>query len=491
MGQSWLLPPSVSDLIPVDHICYLVIAIVNGIEVCEIEKKYRFKPGNPAYPRRMLLRLLVQAAIDGVWSSRKIDKLTQENVVYMYLAGNAKPNFRTICNFRSENKGLIEAVFKKTVTSAKALGILKLGHLSTDGTKMKANASNNYTLSKAEIEAIREIIERGIAIDEEEDKLYGDKRGDELPPELNTQRKIREKLKEIEEASGRRLKSAAKRIIEQHALGDELQKEQIEDKLKKAEEELKKSGQKAVSLTDPEARFMENKKERIELSYNPQNTVDHDSGIIVANDVTQDCTDHHQLQPQVEKTEENVGELPEDTKLGFDNGYFSGANLRYLEEKGMDGYIPDSKQAGEMKGNKPKDGPYSKDKFEYDEDKDQFICPNGEMLSRKGEYEYNGKPLYAYYGANCGECPFRSGCAGEGKIRAITSDGYEAERRRMAAKMRSEAGKEEYKKRKETVEWIFGNIKQNMKFREFLTQGLESVRTEYNLLCSAHNLKVM
>ena len=120
---------------------------------------------------------------------------------------------------------------------------------------------------------------------------------------------------------------------------------------------------------------MENKKERIELSYNPQITADHDSGIIVANDVTQDCTDHHQLQPQVEKTEETVGELPDDTKLGFDNGYFSGANLRYLEEKGLDGYIPDSKQAQELKGKKPK-------------------------LS-----------------------PFRSECAGEGKKRVITSDG--------------------------------------------------------------------
>jgi len=97
------------------------------------------------------------------------------------------------------------------------------------------------------------------------------------------------------------------------------------------------------------------------------------------------------------------------------------------------------------------------------------------IRSDKGEYEYNSKPLYAYYGANCGECPFRSecACAGEGKIKVITSDGYEAERRRMAAKMQSEAGKEAYKKRKETVEWPFGNIKQNMKFREFLTRGIE------------------
>jgi transposase len=105
------LPPAVSDLIPVDHICYLVIAIVNSIEVAEIEKKYRFNPGNPAYSRRMLLRLLVQAAIDGVWSSRKIARLAHENVVYMYLTGNEKPDFRTICNFKRECKELIEEVF--------------------------------------------------------------------------------------------------------------------------------------------------------------------------------------------------------------------------------------------------------------------------------------------------------------------------------------------------------------------------------------------
>jgi transposase len=491
IGQSWLFPPCIADLIDENHICNLVVAVVSCIDVSEIEEKYLDQPGNPAYPRRMLLRLLVQAAIDGVWSSRKIDKLAHENVVYMYLAGNEKPDFRTLCNFRRDNKELIEAVFKETVTVARDLRILKLGYLATDGTKIKANASNDYTLSEEELKEIRRIVERGIEIDEEEDKLYGDKRGDELPPELNTQEKLRKKIKELEESRGGRLKRAAKRIIERHALGDELQKERIEDKLESAEYELKEGGHSVVSLSDPESRFMENKKERIELSYNPQITADHDSGIIVANDVTQDCTDHYQLQPQVEKTEESVGELPEDTKLGFDNGYFRGANLRYLEEKGLEGYIPDRTQAGEMKGNKPKDGPFSKDSFDYDEDRDQFLCPNGEILVRKGEYEYNGKPVYAYYGANCGECPFRSECAGEGKKRVITSYGYEGERRRMVAKMRSETGKAEYKKRSETVEWIFGNIKQNMKFREFLTRGLESVRTEYNLVCSAHNLKIL
>ena len=490
IGQSWLLPLDVSELIPEDHICNLVEIVVDSMDVGEAEQKYRSGPGNPAYSRRMLLRLAIMASLDAIWSSRKIAKLAHENVVYMYLAGHEKPDFRTIWNFKKECKGLIEAVFKETVAIAKVLGIPKLGHVSIDGTKTKANASNSHTLSKEEIEKIRQMVEHGITVDEEEDKLYGDKRGDELPPELNTKKKLREKIKEIEEASGKKMKNASKKIIEQYVLGDEDDKAKIMEKLDKAEEELTKSGQGAVSITDPESRFMENKKKRKELSYNPQIAVDHESGIILANGVTQDCTDHNQLHPQIEMTDENLGGLPEWTKVSMDNGYFSGPNLRYLEENGVDGYIPDSKQAQEMNG-KVKDGPYSKDKFVYDEENDQFICPNGEILTRKGEYVYKGKPQYSYYGANCGECPFREECAGKSKKRKITSDDYEAERRRMAGKMCSEKGKEEYKKRKETVEWPFGNIKQNLKFREFHTRGIENVRMEHNLVCTAHNLRVM
>lgn len=491
IGQSWLFPPCITDFIPEDHICNLVVAVVDNVDVSDIEKKYMSQPGNSAYPRRMLLRLLVQAAIDSVWSSRNVDKLAHENVIYMYLAGNEKPDFRTLCNFRKENKELIEDVFKKTVIIAKTLGILQLGHLSTDGTKMKANASNNYTLSKEEIEEIRWIIEKGIAIDQEEDRLYGDRRGDELPPELNTQEKIHRKIEEIEQCRGKKLKTAARKIIKQHACGNERRKKKIMEKVGKAEEEIKKSGQKAVSLSDPESRFMENKKKRKELSYNPQITVDHDSGVIVANDVTQECVDREQLQPMIERTEENIGKLPKGVKMSWDNGYYNGQNLRYLEEKELDGYIPDNRQAQEMKGKTLKDDLYSKDNFEYDEKNDCFICSQGEMLTRRGEYKYKGKLLYAYYGAPCSACSVRSACAGKNGWRVILSDDFEAERRRMSAKMRTEEGKKEYKKRCEAVEWPFGNIKQNLRLREFLTRGVENVRTEHNLVCTAHNMKVL
>jgi transposase len=491
IGQSWLFPPSISDLISKEHICHLVVEIVKNMDVSEAEKKYKSGPGNPAYSRKMLLRLMVQAAIDGVWSSRKISKLAHENVVYMYLAGNEKPDFRTICNFRKANEDLIEDTFKKTVMISRKLGILTLGHLSTDGTKIKANASNNNSLSKEQIEEIRRIIDKGIEIDEEEDRLYGDKRGDELPSELDTREKIRKKIEEIEKEMDTKLKRSAKNIIEQYAIGDDKQKEIVLNKLDKANEEITKSGQKAVSLTDPESRFMENKKKRMELSYNSQITVDHDSGIIVANDVTQNCTDYHQLKPQIENMVDNLGELPQGLKMSLDNGYYSGANLQYLEKREIDGYIPDSKQVQKMKRKKPKDNPYSKDKFGYGDEKDCFICPQGEILSIKRKYNYNGKIQYSYSGANCLKCPDQVKCAGKGKSRVITSDEYEAERRRMAAKMQTEDGKEEYKKRKETVEWPFGNIKQNLNFREFLMRGIDRVKTEHNLVSMAHNLKII
>jgi transposase len=101
VGQSWILSPAISGLIPIDHICYLIIAIVNSIDVSEVEQKYRSGPGNPAYSCRMLLRLEIIASVDPVWSSRKIAKLAHENVVYMHLTGNEKPDFRQICNLKS------------------------------------------------------------------------------------------------------------------------------------------------------------------------------------------------------------------------------------------------------------------------------------------------------------------------------------------------------------------------------------------------------
>ncbi len=145
-GQRWLIPLKLSDFIPEEHICNFVANLVNELDFSGVEGKYRHTPGKPAYSRRMLLRPVLMASIDGVWSSRKIAKLIRENIVYIHLAGTDTPDFRTICSFKMECRDLIEEAFKMTVKISKKVGMVKLDHIGTDGTIIKANANNNNSL---------------------------------------------------------------------------------------------------------------------------------------------------------------------------------------------------------------------------------------------------------------------------------------------------------------------------------------------------------
>lgn len=461
LGQTWLIPPSIDELIPENHICHLIIALVDKLDFSSIDEKYRCTRGRPAYPRKMLLRLLLMAYTDCVFSSRKIAKLAEENVIYMYINGGEKPDFRTICNFKIECKYLFAMAFLETVYFARTLGMVKLGKLPIDGTIIKANASNQHTISKEDLKLVQELIDKGILVDVEEDDLYGDERGDQLPP--GSQSKICEILDENDDFKGK-LHKAGFNLLNRYVKGDEEEKHKLQETITQAREELDKSEQDAVSLSDPESRFMKNKKDHTELSYNYQAAVDGDSSIIVASVVSQDPTDHKQLQPVIEQVEENLGPLPKGTIIPADNGYYGGENLHYLEEKGSDGYIPHKKQSSQMKG-KGKDNPYSKDKFSYDPLKDEFTCPEGGILTCKGKYfnKSTGKYFYTYYGAHCKDCPVKLECTGrKGRVKVISCNEYEPERQRMARKMETSKAKEVYQKRK-IVEQPFGNIKYNMK----------------------------
>ena len=208
--------------------------------------------------------------------------------------------------------------------------------------------------------------------------------------------------------------------------------------------------------------------------------------MIVANDVVQDPTDCEQLIPQVEEAERNLGKLPEGTKFSLDCGYHTGPNLRYLEDKKLEGYVPNKQQAAAAKGQDK--GPYSKGEFRYDEVRDCFICPQGNSIPQGTEYMYRGRMRYVYYSSSvCKQCPVRLECT-KGPMRSITSYGYEAERERVRLRMESPEGKAEYAKRR-MVEAPFGDIKENQGFRSFITRGIRNAKTEFNLQCSAHNMK--
>ena len=484
LGQSIFM--NSADMVPNDHICHLVAAIIGRMDVSETEEKFIGGPGYPAYPRKMLLRLLTMAAVDGIFSSRKVAKLARENIIYIHLTGNKQPDFRTICLFRAENSELVESTFKQIVLVAEELRILTLGALSTDSTKIKANASRERSLSKEQIERIREIIRKGIETDKEEDNLYGDKRGDELPPELDTKEKIYKRIGEIEKEHGKRLPRTGRKLVAEHALGG---KRNVKRALDRAYKALKNGDQKFMSLTDTDSRLMPNKKGIIEAAYNSQITVDLDSGIIVSNDVVQESNDCAQMIPQIKNTERVVGRLAKGTKIIDDCGYYTGKALKYLERRGLDGYLPDKKQASANKGTKREEKFYPKEMFRYDAGSICFVCPQGRRLKRRWSCTTRGVKRYQYFTEKCSTCPVRRECTGK-EYRIISGGKHEPQKQRMRAKMESGSGKSIYKRRM-FVEHAIGDIKQNFHFREFLTRGLEGVGTEFDLVCSAHNLKLI
>jgi len=238
---------------------------VNGLDLDGIEKKYRYNQGKAAYSRRMLMRIIIMASVDDVFSSRKIMRLINENMVYMYLSGLESPDFRTILRFKIEAHELIDEAFKAIVSTSKKLKLLNLEHIAIDGTKFKAlkhtvfgackilriltaNASNDNNITEEEIRAIKKIIQKGIDVDKEEDELYGDKEcNNEIKVPLTREERkelIREILKDSPYAkqNKKRIKKEALNILNQ-ALENPVK---ALEKLDKAEESLQNSGQMSV-----------------------------------------------------------------------------------------------------------------------------------------------------------------------------------------------------------------------------------------------------
>ena len=469
-NQSWLLPPSLEDIIPEDHICYLVEGLVSLLDFSMFDVRYS-GPGHPAYHPRILIKILVMGVLDRVRSSRELAKNARENIVYMFLAEKATPDFRTISDFRKNNPDLVKEVFKHTVTLAKQNGMIDFSHLATDGSKQKANAANKRVLTKDELDFllrfVDEELEEWAKQDDIEDEIFGDIRGiDQLP------NKSRKKIQNI-----------VKRYIGKMKEEGNIFKDKTYGKLSQAYDELKEHELKKVNVTDPESRFMKNKKGRIEASYNVQITVDK-KNFILANDVSKDENDVGQLQPQVLQTEENIGLLPENIPWSFDNGYYESGNIKFLDDEMIDGYIPDNK--------KKTVPPYDKQHFIYDQENDEYICPAGKPVTFLGErYDKSKKKTVRIYkGQKCKTCPYQKICTKQKDgIRYIRSFPYRKERNAMNEKMDTEKGKEIYKLRAITVEPVFGDIKENKGMQGFFTRGIKTVRTEFNLVCTACNLK--
>jgi transposase len=199
--QTLLFPTNLRDIIPKDHICYLIENVIEELDFSDFDEKVQ-GAGNPSYHPRICLKIIINGVCDRVTPTRKLEKLTYENIIFKYLAENLNPNFHTIALFRKENSELIKQCFLQTITIAKNLNMVNLNKLYLDGIKVKANASKSKTFTKDEIDFLSDFVDNHLRkmdeFDIEEDKKYGDSNGEpKIPGHLTSRRKLKEKIKEI------------------------------------------------------------------------------------------------------------------------------------------------------------------------------------------------------------------------------------------------------------------------------------------------------
>jgi len=324
----FLMPISMRDWLPSDHLVYFISDVVEVMDLSEIMRRYEGEErGYPPYHPVMMVKVLLYAYCIGVSSSRKIAKRLEEDIGFRVLAANNTPDFRTISDFRKDHLKALGGLFLQVLKLCQKADMVKLGHVALDGTKVKANASKHKAMSygrmkreeerlKGEIEGL---LKRAEETDEEEDRRYGrDKRGDELPKELAFREGRLEKIREARaalEAEAREEGDKGKGIP-----SDKAQR----------------------NFTDPESRIMPGPGgKHFEQAYNAQAVVDSAHQVIVAADVTNETTDRKQGKPMMRQVRENTGRLPR--QMSADAGYYSEEVVQYLSTEGIDVYIAPGK----------------------------------------------------------------------------------------------------------------------------------------------------
>ena len=415
--QQLLLPATLRQWLPEDHLAYFISDVVDELDLSEITERYeRESRGGPPYHPRMMVKVLLYGYCVGVSSSRRIAQRLHEDIAFRVLAANNTPDFRTISDFRKDNLSALSGLFYQVLELCQQAGMVNLGHVALDGTKVRANASKHKAMSykrmrekEAQLSAeVDELLRRADEVDEEEDRLHGaDRRGDELSEDLSFRegrlRKIREAMAELE--------AEAQVAAEQAEAEGKKHSEVPEDKAQR-------------NFTDAESRIMPAPGGRdFVQAYNCQAAVDSANQVIVAARATNQTSDKQQAVAMVEEVISNVGMAPRE--VSADAGYYSAQAVEGL----------------------------------YGLCVDPFVAP---------EQTRHGRVVPP---------------APRGRIPSHLSA-----RDRMRRKLQTKRGRRRYALRMQTVEPVFGQIKQGRGFRQFLLRGLEKVSGEWSLICTGHNL---
>ena len=326
--QQLLLPAALQEWLPDDHLAYFISDVVDQLDLSDITARYEGeRRGGPPYHPRMMVKVLLYGYCVGVASSRRIAQRLHEDIAFRVLAANNTPDFRTISDFRKDHLGALSGLFLQVLAFCQRAGLVKLGHVALDGTKVRANASRHKAMSykrmkekEAQLAAeVAELLRRAQEVDEEEDRRYGqDKRGDELPEELAFREGRLEKIREAMAALEAEAQAAAEAEGKEH-LGVP------DDKAQR-------------NFTDAESRIMPGPGGRDFLqAYNCQAVVDHAHQVIVAARATNQSSDKQQAAAMMQETIDNVGAVPRE--VSADAGYYSAKAVDELYALGVDPFV--------------------------------------------------------------------------------------------------------------------------------------------------------
>jgi len=433
-NQIYLLPPSLADWLPEDHLAWFVLDAVEQIDLTQFYKKYRTDGvGNSAFDPSMMVGLLIYSYCTGERSSRRIEKFCSTDVAYKIITANQSPDHTTISRFRKDNDSYLKSLFLEILRLCAEAGLVKLGKVSLDGTKIKANASlaANRTLKHLGQE-IDKMFSEAAAKDAQEDKAFGpDKRGDEMPEDLRDRNSRINRLKACKERLEHEKAQAHK--VQQDKINQRKAKEEntgkkLRGRKPKSPEDAEKKDAKA-NVTDPDSRIMKTRKGYVQ-GLNAQTLVT-ENQVIVAEDVTQQENDKQQLHPMLEQTESNrqVVGIKEETGIALaDAGYGSDENFT-------------KRPAGDV---------------------ELLVAIQKDYKQRKAMQEQPPPEESIPEGLSPTEL--------------------------MERKLLTERGRALYKLRGQTVEPVFGQIKDVRGFDKFMRRGFEACRSEWSLICATHNL---
>jgi transposase len=515
MGQLQL-PTDLEDIIPDAHLVRRVHEAIERVNLDPLIQQYK-GGGTSSYHPKMMLKVLVYAYTQQIYSSRKIAKALRENIHFMWISGNSRPDFRTINRFRGEVLGKVMAeIFTAVLELLIEEGYVKLEHYFLDGTKIEANAGK-YTYvwakstkrNKGQLQAkVKQLLEEIERVNKDEEEEYGDRDLEELGKEAEIDAdRLDKKVKELDEILQRGLsegeKKPDKRDKKRAKALRTLEKECLPRLRKYEEQERILQGRGSYSKTDEEATFMRMKDDPLRKApLKPAYTIlaqgnlqlGTENQFVVGLSVHQRPGDTGCMVPHMEGVKARLGRLPE--KVVADAGYGSEENYVYLEERGVEGFVKYNTFHQEQKKRSRKTR-FLAEQFPYNEEKDEFICPDGRRMLYRETSRYRTENNYLkevriYECEGCAGCRLRAECTRSKENRRIRVSFVLQELRAKARdRLLSEEGLALRSRRPVEAESVFGRLKQNWQFRRLMLRGLRKVETELSLLCIAHNLSKM